>query len=73
VGWDGGLIDLIWVKREREYIFNEDWTGKITLISKEKFFPARRRLRIPQARLQAPASTSQPVIPGRAEKREPGI
>jgi hypothetical protein len=33
-----GDIDLIWVKREGENFFGEDWTGGITLILKQIFF-----------------------------------
>jgi hypothetical protein len=31
-GRDGGDIDLIWVKREREYFLIQVWTSSITLI-----------------------------------------
>src|SRR6266851_7317179 len=41
--WGGTAsdIDLIWVGREREYFFKEDWTTQITLIPKENFLRAR--------------------------------
>jgi hypothetical protein len=33
----GQVIEVIWVEQEREYFFEEGWTGKITLIPKQNF------------------------------------
>jgi hypothetical protein len=30
-------MDLIWVKREEEYFWSDDWTGGISLIWLKKF------------------------------------
>jgi len=32
----GGVVDLIWVKNEAEYLRRHDWTGQISLIRHEK-------------------------------------
>jgi hypothetical protein len=34
-------IAVIWVKREGQNFFGEDWTGKISLKLKENFFSTR--------------------------------
>jgi hypothetical protein len=34
-------IDLIWVKPERDYFCNQDWTGQISLIRFNKLPGAR--------------------------------
>jgi len=31
-------VEVIWVKREAENFFGEDWTGEISLKLKENFF-----------------------------------
>ena len=36
VGRDAKNMEVIWVKREAESFFAEDWTGQITLIAFEK-------------------------------------
>ena len=41
VGRDAGDLLLIWVRRERKYFCNQDWTGQITLIRFNKS-PATR-------------------------------
>ena len=42
--WDGMARDMqvIWVRREREYFLLEDWTTQITLIRLDKFAVARK-------------------------------
>ncbi len=37
-------IEVIWVRREREYFFSWDWTGQITLIRLNNLACARKRL-----------------------------
>jgi hypothetical protein len=46
--WDetAGDIEVIWVRREREYFSSEDWTGQIRLIRFNKFRHPRKE-RIP--------------------------
>jgi hypothetical protein len=41
--WDGTAADMwvIWVEREAEYFWKQDWTGGIRLIGFNKFCPAR--------------------------------
>src|SRR5665213_2301701 len=41
VGRDGNDVEVIWVKREREYFCEEDWTPQIRLRLKENFPPPR--------------------------------
>jgi hypothetical protein len=43
VGRDGGITELIWVKREPVSFFKWDWTDRNRLIGFKKFVPARRR------------------------------
>ena len=38
----GGVVVLIWGKREEEYFLWEGWTGQITLIGLRKFVPVRK-------------------------------
>jgi hypothetical protein len=41
--WDGmaGIMEVIWVGRERIYFFDGDWTGRNSLIRLDKFVYAR--------------------------------
>ena len=41
--WDGmaGIMEVIWVGRERIYFFEGDWTGRNSLIRLDKFVYAR--------------------------------
>jgi hypothetical protein len=46
-------VEVIWVKSEPEYFYEEDWTTQIRLNPKENFFsviPGRRILRFAIAR-----------------------
>jgi hypothetical protein len=36
-------MQVIWVRREREYYFKQDWTGGIRLIHHSEFVFRRRR------------------------------
>jgi hypothetical protein len=61
-GRDGWDMQLIWVKREGEYFFEEDWTTQITLIGKEIFpFSSFRGAHIanPQSGLSCAKSASR--------------
>src|SRR6202048_1430222 len=55
--WDGmaRLLNLIWVRREREYFCKGDWTGQITLIRFNKLSPVRERWIASQRRLTGPS------------------
>jgi hypothetical protein len=37
------FVNLIWVKRETNYFFNQDWTGSISLIGLHKLADWRKQ------------------------------
>ena len=56
-------MKLIWVKREVEYFFKQDWTGQISLKALDKFDFARKRFGRESAMR---CSTTNPSYPAQA-------
>jgi hypothetical protein len=55
---------LIWVSGEANYFFAGDWTGKISLISKENFPSTRNKKSGIRQELQAAMMTVSDFEPG---------